>query len=137
MNVDYKIVRLRCLAILFVVFGHSIILYDPQWGLYSSIYSVAPLMELKHIINTFQMPLFLMLAGFCFFYSISKRDYKDIKNILGGVIGKVKRLLVPFVVIALFWMIPIRLICSYAAWDGLNIFQIIGYVFVGEDSGHL
>ena len=27
---DYKITRLRCLAIVIVVFGHSIILYDLQ-----------------------------------------------------------------------------------------------------------
>lgn len=32
MKVDYRIMRLRCLAIIVVVLGHSIILYDPNWG---------------------------------------------------------------------------------------------------------
>ena len=63
---DYKITRLRCLAIVIVVLGHSIILYDPQWGLYQTSHTVDLLMWIKRIINAFQMPLFLFLSGYCF-----------------------------------------------------------------------
>ena len=67
MKVDYRIMRLRCLAIIVVVLGHSIILYDPNGGGYSSSYSVPTLICLKQIINLFQMPLFFFLSGFCVF----------------------------------------------------------------------
>lgn len=134
---DYKIMRLRCLAIVIVVLGHSIILYDPQWGIYRTSYTVDSLMYMKRVINTFQMPLFLFLSGFCFFYSVKKHGYKGIKSWGIGLAGKMKRLLVPFSIIAVFWMIPIRKICNYGAWRNLNYFQILKQVFFGLDSGHL
>lgn len=77
MTADNRITRLRCWAIIVVVFGHSIILYDPNWGVYSSTYTVSSLMWIKHIINTFQMPLFLFLSGFCFYYSVKKHQYTN------------------------------------------------------------
>lgn len=137
MNIDYRITKLRCLAIVVVVFGHSIILYDPQWGLYSTTYVVTSLMWIKRVINAFQMPLFLFLSGFCFFYSIKKYGYRTKKSIVYGILRKAKRLLVPFSVIAIFWMIPIRCVCNYASWDNLNLIQILKRVFWGLDSGHL
>ena len=39
-----QIINIRALAILLVVFGHSIILYSSSWSLYSSIHSV-PLLD--------------------------------------------------------------------------------------------
>lgn len=137
MTTDYKITRLRSVAITIVVFGHSIILYDPQWELYKTVYTVDLLMWIKRIINTFQMPLFLFLSGFCFFYSIKRHDYHSVKSVIKGIEGKAKRLLVPFFVIAIVWMIPIRLLCRYNAWSGLKYSQIIKLVFLGFDSGHL
>ena len=134
---DNRITRLRCIAIAVVVFGHSIILYDPDWGLYSSTYSVPSLMWTKHFINTFQMPLFLFLSGLCFFYSVQKHQFTTRDSVIHGITGKVKRLLIPFVVVAIFWMIPIRQICKYAGWSNLNVFQICARVFLGIDSGHL
>lgn len=137
MSIDYRIVRLRCLAIMIVVFGHSIIIYDPQWGLYSTTNTCESLMLIKHIINTFQMPLFLFLSGGCFGYSVHKHSYCNMESIWNGIIGKIKRLLVPFIIVACFWMIPIRKLCNYLPWENLDILQIIGNVILGVDSGHL
>ena len=33
---DNKIINIRALAIFLVVFGHSIILYEPSWGVYTT-----------------------------------------------------------------------------------------------------
>lgn len=137
MNADNRITRLRCIAIGVVVFGHSIILYDSNWRVYASTYSAPALMWIKHIINTFQMPLFLFLSGFCFFYSVQKHQFMTRNSVIVGITGKVKRLLIPFAVVAIFWMIPIRRICKYVAWNDLNLFQICVRVFLGIDSGHL
>ena len=137
MATDYKITRLRCLAIVIVVLGHSIILYDPQWGLYQTSHTVDLLMWIKRIINAFQMPLFLFLSGYCFLYSVRKHNYKNISNVARGIFGKAKRLLVPFFAVAVLWMIPIRQMCHYSAWSGLQYRQILKRVFLGIDSGHL
>lgn len=106
-------------------------------GGYSSSYSVPTLICLKQIINLFQMPLFFFLSGFCFFYSVKKHQFINRKSIIKGIINKEKRLLIPFVIVAAFWMIPIRHICKYMAWSDLNLFQIYTRVLLGEDSGHL
>ncbi len=131
---NYKISNLRALAILVVVFGHSIIIFDRSWNYYSALYSSAFLETLKHVINLFQMPLFVFISGYCFYYS--KRRIAD-GNYTEFIISKAKRLLIPFVTFALLWMIPIRLLSQYPFWKGLSLSEIILQVFTGKDSGHL
>ncbi len=129
-----KITNMRALAILLVVLGHSIILYDPQWGLYRSVNVCSVLEIIKHFINVIQMPLFFSISGYCFVFSAAK-----LSSMSGGkfIIEKAKRLLIPYCVIALLWMIPLRLVSHYSPWEGLSLIQILGKVFSGVDNGHL
>ena len=60
-----KITNMRALAILLVVLGHSIILYDSSWGLYSTDNVCGILETVKHFINVIQMPLFYSISGYC------------------------------------------------------------------------
>ena len=60
---DGRIVNLRALAILLVVFGHSIILYQNSWSLYSTVRAVPALDLVKRWIDLIQMPLFFSLDG--------------------------------------------------------------------------
>lgn len=62
MEREYKIDNLRAIAILLVVLGHSIIIYDPNWGLISSEVECMPFMYLKKMINLVQMPLFFFIV---------------------------------------------------------------------------
>lgn len=64
-----QITNIRVLAILIVVFGHSIILYSSAWNLYSTINKVQVLDYIKDIINLIQMPLFFSISGYLFMYS--------------------------------------------------------------------
>lgn len=127
-----KIVNIRALAIIIVVLGHSIILYSKSWGFFESIYDVPILDYLKSFINIIQMPLFFSLSGFLFYYSINKKS--DFKNFFKK---KFKRLLIPFLMIGIFWMIPIKLLIGYSGYQNLTLFQIISKLFLGTDSGHL
>ena len=131
---NYKISNLRAFAILVVVFGHSIIIFDGNWNYYSALYSSDVLEVIKHIINLFQMQLFIFISGYCFYYSRNglKQEgyYRFIKK-------KAKRLLIPFVVFALFWMIPIRMIAQYPYWSDCSIPEILLQIITGKDSGHL
>lgn len=45
------IVNLRAIAILTVVFGHSIIIYSDKWSLYTTNQSSAFLSRIKDVIN--------------------------------------------------------------------------------------
>lgn len=130
---DWKAQNIRTLAILLVVLGHSIIIYDPNWNLYQPNFSSEFFMYLKRLINIIQMPLFFALSGYC--YGLS--TWRENSNVIGFAKKKAKRLLIPFCFFALFWVIPIRSISHYALWDGLPFGSILLKVFLGFDSGHL
>lgn len=68
MEREYKIDNLRAIAILLVVLGHSIIIYDPNWGVITSDTECLPFFYLKQMINLIQMPLFFqfrVIASVC------------------------------------------------------------------------
>lgn len=131
---DYRISNIRALAILVVVLGHSIIIFDTGWGYYTAKYQSEILQTLKHIINYFQMPLFFSISGYCFNFSaqkIKKNGYAEF------VKSKAKRLLIPFIAISVLWMIPLRMISKYPNWQGKTLPTILWEIISGHDSGHL
>ena len=131
---SFKISNLRALAILVVAFGHSIIIFDRNWGYYSATYTSQLLETAKHVINCFQMPLFVFVSGYCFYYSKKRLNKESLSKFISS---KAKRLLVPFLIFSILWMIPIRLIAKYPYWSNDSIFIIILKIITGKDSGHL
>lgn len=73
-----NITTLRAFAIIIVVLGHSIILYDPSWTWYVPGQECPFFAELKKIINVVQMPLFFSLSGYLFYYTIQKYSFTQI-----------------------------------------------------------
>ena len=130
---DPRVTNIRALAILLVVFGHSIIIFDPEWGLYAPQHPSDALMMVKHCINVIQMPLFFALSGYCYMLS----PWWE-KRSLGDFVGnKARRLLIPFVAIGFPWMVPIRLVSRYAPWEGCSPLDVVTRFFCGYDLGHL
>jgi len=129
---NIKLINLRVLAILLVVFGHSIIIYSPFWGYYNSIHEVPILAAIKDIINVIQMPLFFSISGYLFCNALSKKiTFKKI------IFNKCKRLIIPFLLIGLCWMIPIKILINYSNYNGRSIFGILKTFIFGQDLGHL
>lgn len=129
---DGRIVNLRALAILLVVFGHSIILYQNSWSLYSTVRAVPALDLVKRWIDLIQMPLFFSLSGYLFDARRSKTSLAELLS------KKAKRLLLPFLSFALFWMVPIRLLVGYPGYQNRNLWDILwNSVILGSDCGHL
>ena len=131
---DLRINGIRALAILVVVFGHSIIIFDAGWGYYTPAYQSAALETIKHFINVFQMPLFFSISGYCFRFSRGKISNTGYTRF---VKGKAKRLLIPFAAFALLWMIPLRLVSNYPYWKDKSLGIILEEIITGKDSGHL
>lgn len=129
---DQNVVWLRCFGILVVVFGHSIILYSSEWAIFSSSYDVLPLDIIKKIINLFQMPLLFSISGFCANYS---------KGTVGELIKKkITRLLIPYFVFCVAWLIPIREGIQYRWTTGNNISlmqRVFNVTILGRENGHL
>ena len=129
---NYALDNIRAIAIIVVVLGHSIILYSSDWGAYNSAVYYPFLDYLKKFINLFQMPLFFSLSGYLFIQQYQKKSYLHL------ISNKSIRLLVPYISVALLWMIPIKLIVSYPGYDGKNFADIfLKGILLCQDNGHL
>ena len=129
---NHQIDNIRAIAIIIVVFGHSIILYSSTWNLYASNYNVPVLDYIKSWINLIQMPLFFSLSGQLFLFEIDRH------KLLSIIKRKTIRLLIPYLTIAAIWMIPIKLLVGYPGYKGKNFFNIYFHdILLGHDNGHL
>lgn len=128
---DGQIDTLRAYAILTVVLGHSIILYSDSWFVYTSTQSSPICNFLKAFINLYQMPLFFSISGYLFAKSKKKPIFASF------LLAKGKRLLIPFLLIGLFYMIPIKIVFHYPPYDGKSYLAIIRLFLNGSDTGHL
>lgn len=72
-----------------------------------------------------------MIFGFLFYSTCKKYNFFKI------VKEKAKRIIVPFVFIAMFWLVPIRLIAEYKPFIECGYIEAVKRVFLGIDSGHL
>ena len=113
-----RINNIRALAIILVVIGHSIIMYSDEWSLH--VYDNNIISFIKRGINIIQMPLFFSLSGYLFSNNINK--YTDR---LTFIKKKIKRLLLPYVLIGLFWMIPIKYILNIKGYREKGLYNII------------
>lgn len=126
-----NIINLRFIAIFLVVLGHSIILYSNDWSIYQTTYNMPILDSIKYVINIFSMPLFISISGYL--YKMSKR-----RNQHTFVKKKIKRILIPYICISLFYLIPIRLLLRYSNYENKKLFDIfIDDILLGNDNGHL
>lgn len=127
---EYKIDNLRAIAILLVVLGHSIIIYDPNWGLITSDTECLPFFYLKQMINLIQMPLFFSISGYCFCLS---KNQSFGKNLL---LGKFKRILIPYFIVCILYMNPIKILLGVPGYElSLNMFA--RQVLLFTNNGHL
>ena len=127
-----QLVNIRALAIVLVVLGHSIILYSNTWNLYETNNQVPILDCFKRCIDIIQMPLFFSLSGYLFVFSRDKRNINEL------FLNKVKRLLIPFIVVACIFMVPLRLLVRYPGYEGKSYAFIIMHKIINStDVGHL
>ena len=136
-NYTYDIIRI--LAVFTVVIGHATYTtWSGDGGLIELNLDQAS--ETYHLLHNrisrlggwiygFHMPLFFMLSGAVYSFS-SKRDNFDI-----FMNGKIRRLIIPYFLVGLFYMIPIKYISGFYTKDAIaSVIQ--GFLF-GQFSGHL
>ena len=132
MKREEHITNLRAITILLVVLGHSIIIYSDSWNLYHTIYNVPILNLLKRVINLIQMPMFFSLSGYLFRVQIEKYTFTKLLS------KKAKRLLVPYIFISCFWLVPIRILVGFWQIQDTSIKSIIwNKIILQKDNGHL
>lgn len=124
---------MKVFGILVVVLGHSMILYQDSWGIFTPVVKSSQINIIKSYIDIFQMPLFTMISGYLFYNTLERKKYKTIKML---IIDKFKRLIIPFIVVALLYVIPIRLFVEYDNYNS-SIKEALKLFLLGQDMGHL
>lgn len=93
---------IKFFGILLVVFGHVTRMYTPV-GLITPLESSSVLAITTSIIYSFHMPLFVFVSGMTFGVTCKKKSYQDFTSFASN---KAKRLMIPYFVFALFWVLP-------------------------------
>lgn len=129
--IEYDI--LRAFAVLLVVIGHCTYykLNTDYGGTLLDIpnetcWATKLTNFITRVIYSFHMPLFIFLSGCLWRISVKERNSPSFSHIFHN---KAKRLLVPFILTALFWSIPLKYISGY--WSG-NWEDVLYQIFVGQ-----
>lgn len=97
---------LYVIGALLVVLGHSTANYLGNWGAPNLLESNSAIIVHDYI-YTFHMPLFFAISGYVYKFNLDKGKYKDF---IPFVSQKARRLLVPYIIIGLFYVSPIKLV---------------------------
>lgn len=131
-----NIVIIRVFAILTVVMGHSMIIFSDSWNYYQLSSSSQFFNFFKIVINIYQMPIFFFVSGFLFYYL--KVDLGKYKNKSTFFKNKFQRLVIPYCVVSVCYMIPLRILGNYPNYMNKNVGEIIVKdIILGKDSGNL
>ena len=104
------IVNLRVVAILAVIFGHSTTIYWYNWTDYRTTQE-APVFAHVGNLAMLVLGLWMLISGFCVGFTLrGKKRFKDF------FIKRFSRLVIPYWLVALIWMIPIRLLIEYPGY---------------------
>ena len=104
-------VDIRIIATLLVIVGHGTkIVMTKKCGEFPTFEygEISVYLEyFRQIIYSFHMPLFFMLSGSVFAVSFQNHTPQEwIRN-------RIKRLMIPYFVVAAFWLVPVRVFVNY------------------------
>ncbi len=80
-------------------------------------------------VYTFHMPLFFILSGAVFSIGSQDKRYDSV------VVSKLRRLLIPYFVYGIFFMIPVKFLGDF--YKSNNVLLALRSFIYGGDSGHL
>ena len=111
---DFSIDKIRAIAIILVVFAHSVIIYDPGWPHFTSVNESPILKDIKIVFALIHMPVFTFLSGILFCKKPRSITFQKL------IIDKSKRVLIPYLFFAVCWMIPVKLLIGFQPYVNTN-----------------
>lgn len=111
----------KTVLMLFIVFYHSILFWGGSWFVGEPVFAAKSLGVLADWLNTFHIYGFALVSGYLFY--VLKYEKGKYGKFIPFVVGKVKRLIVPFAFVSLVWVVPISAhFFSYGLDDIFNKF---------------
>ncbi len=113
----------KTILMLVVVIYHCMIYWSRDWFVGEPIYDAPILATIAQWMNTFHTQAFTLTSGYLFYYLKCEKGNYD--RFLPFAVNKAKRLLIPYVFAASFWVIPFAVYYfEYSAWDILIRFGL-------------
>lgn len=128
-----RINKLKIIACLLIVLGHSTAIYTGKW-VFKSEQTSFFYKNLSIYVSSFHLILFVFASGFIYAYCREKKDkYKSLKELIKI---KFKRLIIPYCFVGAFFMIPIGMILNIERYRNSYIINLRSFI-VGRNNGHL
>ncbi|MFQ9309614.1 MAG: acyltransferase family protein, partial [Paraclostridium sordellii] len=127
---------LRNIALICVVLGHAGCIYAGKWN-FTIVNSNSKLIKyITDYIYSFHMPLFVFISGYIYNYSREILcKYNSIKEF---ILNKCKRLIIPYVLTGIIFMIPLQTFFSvYKDKEVFIVDKSINYILFAQKPGHL
>ncbi len=100
---------MKTVLMLLIVVFHSILAWNGSW--FSTIkltYSNAAFEIVSSWLSTFHVYTFACVSGYIFYYCKYEKRAATYSNFLKFIINKIKRLIVPYYVVAILWVAPAK-----------------------------
>lgn len=133
---EYDIIR--AIAVLLVLISHCMyykmmtnyggISYDISETIQTNNFDMKVIQSLRlmrNVLYTFHMPLFFALSGALFKNSIKREKFKSINDVM---IQKAKRLIIPFIIVTIFFSTPIKYLSGYYNTSS----NLLKDIFIGQ-----
>lgn len=141
-DIIYEYDALRVIVTILVLLSHCLYyaIRTPYGGIDYSMYlhakpiSFRILEQMKEMIYSFHMPLFMALSGALFCRQI-KQD--RVKSIWALVKNKAKRLLFPFAAVAVFYSVPLKYLAGYWSQSANPVSDIVFGQLLIQGNTHL
>lgn len=133
-NLDY-INILRIIALVLVILAHSSAVYTGAWA-FKLVNNKSE--SIKYITNYFQtirMPLFVFISGYLYHFNrVKLNKYNSFSRF---VRNKAKRLLIPYLMTGIFFMIPVQMIFNIYSDNEGYFYKVFNEILLGNMPGHL
>lgn len=126
-----NIAFLKTSMMFFVVLYHCMIFFGGNWiNFISPIKKVDLIYQIAIFINSFHIQTFCMASGYLYFYNKLNNNNKN--NDFDFIINKIKKLIIPYLLICMFWVIPFNVYFSK-----VNYFSNLCNILLGIKCGQL
>ncbi len=97
---------IKIILMVLIVISHSIIFLNGSWYPYGTIEKVNVISYVVDWLGSFHIFAFTLVSGYIFYYQ--KYEISAYPKYSSFILKKVKRLIVPFLFLSLFWVIPVN-----------------------------
>lgn len=126
---------LRFIALILVILAHSSAVYTGNWG-FKLVNNESNIIKyITRYFQTIRMPLFVFISGYLYHFNRVKLGKYNITS--DFIKNKSKRLLVPYFVTGVFFMIPVQMIFNIYSDNETYLYKVFNEILLANMPGHL